>query len=103
MPQFEKLDCKRGAPMGRAEWRPEPPKPIRPTEKKSIRLFNVNLDSGGYDDGGAYWGLPRYNLWCATNDDDYRQFVRADTREKAADDLMLGDILLKRSTGRDHK
>ena len=26
-------------------------------EPRNIRLFKMALDSGGYDDGGAYWGI----------------------------------------------
>ena len=50
-----------------------------PTADRSIRLFKVNIDSGGYDEGGAYWGHGE-PLWCATDDEDYREFVRAHHR-----------------------
>jgi hypothetical protein len=54
---------------------------------RSIRLFRVRLDNGGYDDGGAYWGIGE-PLWCAIDSDGNRQFIRASRREKAA--LLLG-------------
>ncbi len=93
--QFDNVDCSRGAPMGRAEW-PEPP-----TKPKSVRLFRVRLDSGGYDDGGAYWGLESRGqmLFCATDDANYRRFVRAATRGLAANELRLPNWLLKVQRG----
>ena len=45
--QFDAVDCRYGSQMGRAEWREAP------TVAKSVRLFRVRLDSGGYEDGGA--------------------------------------------------
>lgn len=89
--QFEDVDCQYGAPMGRAEW------PTKPKERKSVCLFRVNLDCGGYDDGGAYFGLPQRNLWCATDNANYREFVRAPTRKQAAKQLKLSNELLKKA------
>ncbi len=48
--QFEKVDCARGAPMGRADYGQ------RPGEGLRVRLFRVRLDTGGYDDGGRVLG-----------------------------------------------
>jgi hypothetical protein len=50
---------------------------------RTIRLFHVRIDSGGYDDGGAYWGLGD-PIYCASNDDDYFATVRASNRTHAA-------------------
>jgi hypothetical protein len=61
---------------------------------RSVRLFRVNLDSGGYDDGGAYWGFGG-TLWCAMDDDGSRQFVRAGSRESAAFALDIPPNALK--------
>lgn len=80
MAQFQKMNLSRGAPMGRSE------SPLGDAPR-SIRLFRVNLDSGGYDDGGAYWGRGA-PLYCAQCDEGGRQFVRAASRNRAA--LMLG-------------
>lgn len=73
MKQFNAVNTTRGAPMGRphAHW--------LDNEPKSIRLFRVNLDSGGYDDGGAYWGSGQ-PLWCARDRSGAEQFVRANSR-----------------------
>lgn len=48
-----KVNCQYGAPMGRASYDER-------KELKSERFFDrtVQLDSGGYDKGGAYWGFP---------------------------------------------
>ena len=55
-----KVDASRGAPFGRADtgaeqalWRCRP-----------LYLRRVLLDRGGYDPGGAYWGLGD-PIWCA--------------------------------------
>lgn len=50
--------------------------------ENKIRVFMVRLDSGGYDDGGAYWGFGQ-SLYCATDGADYRQFTRANGRLSA--------------------
>lgn len=51
--QFEPVDCSRGAPMGRPYRSPAPD--VAPPA--ILRVRRVRIDSGGYDDGGAYWGL----------------------------------------------
>lgn len=72
-----------GAPMGRHS------RGIAENcELGSIHLFRVNLDSGGYDRGGAYWGHGAL-IYCATDGGDYFATVRASSRERAALDLGL--------------
>jgi hypothetical protein len=67
-----------------------------PTDKKVVSLFRVRL-CACYDDGGAYWGYPSYNLWCArATEHDYQQFVRAPTRQDAAKELGLTNDNLMR-------
>jgi len=51
------------------------------------RCFRVRLDSGGYDDGGAYWGIGM-PLYCIENEEDEhgvgnRMFHRAMNRDDA--------------------
>lgn len=71
--QFDDVSGRYGAPMGRTTYgTPE-------NAAGKIRLFRVVLDSGGYDDGGAYWGHGGA-LYCATDGEDYRDFVRASSR-----------------------
>lgn len=104
MAQFAKVNSQRGAPMGRQGYgNPE-------DAQSKILLFKVALDSGGYDDGGAYWGLnvQGNSLYCAMDCDpdyrrlisdrlkgvskdkslDYRRFIRANSRKQAAE--LLG-------------
>lgn len=80
--QFETVSSRYGAPMGRRA-----AGHIDTDTPKSVRLFRVNLDSGGYDDGGAYWGLGQ-PLFCAIDKDGDRQFIRTTSRQRAA--LLFG-------------
>lgn len=84
MKQFADVSSARGAPMGRRS------APDLDSAPRSVRLFAVRLDSGGYDDGGAYWGIrrPGVRLWCARDADGAQRFADAATREQAA--LILG-------------
>lgn len=89
--QFASVSSRYGAPMGRrADSYLETDLP------RFVRLFRVRLDSGGYDDGGAYWGIGA-PLWCAEDDDGNRQFLRAGSRERAALELGIGNAALKKS------
>ncbi len=77
--QMSDVNCSRGAPMGRSH---------SPHISVPCRLFQVRLDAGGYDDGGAYWGSGE-RLWCARDDEGNEQFVRAPNRSVAAHLLGL--------------
>lgn len=80
--QFPDVSCKYGAPMGRSSFgTPD-------HAEGKIRVFRVNLDSGGYDDGGAYWGTGQ-PLFCATDGAEYRQFIRASSRLAAIAELEI--------------
>lgn len=48
MKQFDNVNAKRGAPMGR--------QPIFDNDDATVTVFKVNMVDGDYDDGGAYWG-----------------------------------------------
>lgn len=87
MKQFDKVSGKYGAPMGRDAY--GTPENAHDAGYK-IKLFKVKLDSSGYDDGGAYWGLNSSNyLYCAyDNSGVYRDFARAASREHAA--MIMG-------------
>lgn len=89
MAQFSKVNGRYGAPMGR---RNTGHAPI--DGPKSVRLFKVRIDSGGYDDGGAYWGHGQ-PIYCATDGADYFATVRADSRLRAIVDLDLPASCLK--------
>lgn len=92
--QFNDVSSARGAPMGRRTY-------MGQAGPRSISLFKVRLDHGGYDDGGAYWGINSRGtyLYCARTDDgEYRQFVRAASREDARQCLGITPQQLKRAT-----
>ena len=76
-----------GAPMGRAEWLPCNAAP------RTVRVFKVTLNSGGYDIGGAYWGTGN-TLYCATDSMLYREFLRAKNRAAAIVGLGIDSTLL---------
>jgi hypothetical protein len=86
--QFENVSTRYGAPMGR-HCAPD----LKKT-RRSIRLFRVNLDSGGYDDGGAYWGFP-CDLWAAVDSEGDMQTVRAASRIRAAFELEIPNGCLR--------
>lgn len=87
MPQFENASSPYGAQIGRLEYNGVP--------KNKIRVFRVVINMGGYDDGGAYWGIGK-PLFCATDGADFRQFVRADTRLRAVVELGIARQKLAR-------
>lgn len=94
MKQFTDVNSQYGAPMGRATYHGDSEAPYK------FRLFKVRLNSGGYDDGGAYWGTgePLYcadsePLYCDESETDYpnvRFFRRAKNRNTARA-LVLAD------------
>ena len=90
--KFNECDYSRGAPMGRFEYGDS-----KIQGKATVRLFQVHLDNGGYDNGGAYWGIGP-QLWCALADE-YRRFTRAATRREAMLELGLTRYQLKNKRG----
>ncbi len=64
-----KVSTHLGAPMGRYG---------KGTEPANTRIYNrkVNLDSGGYDKGGVYWGLGPELRVKYTKDLKYIEFYR---------------------------
>ena len=73
-PQLPRVDCSRGAPMGRISWAEDFSEPCR--------CFRLRFEGGAYDTGGAYWGFPA-DVYCATNGEGFRQFTRAASRAEA--------------------
>lgn len=90
-PTITAVSSRYGAPMGRADWLDLKPDDLAP---RTVHLFRVRLDSGGYDAGGAYWGHGE-PLFCATDGENYREFTRARNREHAAIILDLKPESLK--------
>jgi hypothetical protein len=74
------VDCRYGAPMGRAAREGY----IVTINSRPMYLVRCPLDSGGYDAGGAYWGLgePLY-YYAAQPEGLIDGYVRGRTREKA--------------------
>ena len=89
MRQTSQVSCKYGAPMGRSSHGS-----VVPGQK--VRLIRLNIDGGGYDDGGAYWGLgkPVYMAW--TVDAEYEGYIRANSRKEAASELGITDSLKRK-------
>lgn len=85
--KMENVSSKYGAPMGRRDYGNTP--------ENGIRLFRVYLDAGGYDNGGAYWGLGM-PLYCAEKDD-YQRFIRAASRKEAAEKLGIAHALKRKA------
>ena len=73
----EPVNAKYGAPMGRHLG----PDFLSP-EAGKIHLRRVPLNSGGYDRGGAYWGLGQ-PIWHAMDQDGNEVCFRAPSREAA--------------------
>jgi hypothetical protein len=76
------VNCTFGAPMGRETVLAafyEQSEPVKAS------LYRVAIDRGGYDKGGAYWGIGK-PLYCA-HADGFQAFQRANTRQEAMDAL----------------
>ena len=89
MSQFENVSSRYGAPLGRRE-----DGHLETRVKRFVRLFRVRINSGGYDDGGAYWGIGE-PLFCAIDGDGNRKFTRAPSRFLAAVKLDIPAPALK--------
>ena len=76
-PQFPEVNARYGAPMGRWTGRED-------CKGTPCRVFRVRLDSGGYDQGGAYFGGESNGkrLYCAQGDG-LQLFTRQDSRSAA--------------------
>ena len=75
---MKNVDSKYGAPMGRSSVSLER---LQESGGK-ISLKRIPLDEGGYDSGGAYWGIGA-PLFVAQNDEGEEFYFRAPDRETA--------------------
>lgn len=69
-----------GSSMGRRDYGKYYNKPIK------VHLNHIRLDRGGYDKGGAYWGIGERLYLCAADIDDLEViyfFFRAKNRYEA--------------------
>ena len=69
------VSSRRGAPMGRPGGHIDPDSP-------RYHLRRIRLNSGGYDSGGAYWGLGASLYWVADQEGE-GDFFRARNRDDA--------------------
>ena len=92
--QFEAVNSQYGAPMGRASYGADC---VESAPARSVRLFRVNLDAGGYDDGGAYWGHGQaiYCALCEAPGNEFMVTERANHRFHAAALLEIKPSQLK--------
>lgn len=92
MPKFNPtpdVNSKYGAPMGRpahdtfTDKQGQTFKLVVNEDAKPFRLIRCPLDSGGYDRGGAYWGLGDPLYYYEGPLSDINGYVRGKTRELA--------------------
>ncbi len=78
--KLSNVSSKYGAPMGRH---------TGPTISYGgkVNLQRVHIDRGGYDSGGAYWGLGAPLYWCC-NEDGEEGFIRARDRSDAKRQIL---------------
>jgi hypothetical protein len=69
-------DRSRGAGMGRVDTRPA-------AWSGKVCMTKVRLNQGGYDSGGAYWGVAEPLYWAASDDGELDLWFRAESREAA--------------------
>lgn len=76
------VSCYYGAPMGRHAQGREPAGPLF--------AFAVPLDSGGYDPGGAYWGIRARGrmLYAVTDGAEFVRYVDARCRSHALAEVL---------------
>ena len=77
-PSQIEVSSKYGAPMGRVG---------KHGLEGKVTLSNVVIDSGGYDEGGAYWGRGA-QLWVAWDDEGGCVYFRAARLRNAIIELM---------------
>ena len=79
MPKLPDVSIRYGAPMGRVEHKPNADAP-------ALSVDFVPLDAGGYDAGGAYWGIPSNLYHAHCEEHGVSIFTRAKSRKAAFDD-----------------
>jgi len=76
-------DPKRGASMGRQD-NPS----LWPNATRKFTLQRVRINSGGYDSGGAYWGIGQPLYWANCESGSIEFFFRARDRAAAKQELL---------------
>lgn len=78
MAKLDRVDASRGAPLGRDD------KPsLCPNVRRKFQVMRIRLNSGGYDSGGAYWGIGPRLYWASCIDGSIEFFFRAKDRAAA--------------------
>jgi hypothetical protein len=79
------VNCRYGAPMGRASHPNEFSEQHYTVMSNAPPMYLVRcpLDRGGYDRGGAYWGLGEPLYYYEAHLTDIRGYVRGRTRQHA--------------------
>lgn len=76
---FPRLDCSRGAPMGRHG--------DNPSNLQDLKTLYAMHQGGaeGYDKGGAYWGYPCnvWAVWGRSGGEIFTTYVRANSKQEA--------------------
>ncbi|AKM09369.1 hypothetical protein [Croceicoccus naphthovorans] len=67
------VNARYGAPLGRRSHQQGDVLPDDPP----LTLLHCPLDEGGYDEGGAYWGLGDPLFWVGNDEGDLAYFLRA--------------------------
>lgn len=80
------VNCSRGAPMGRADFDNGAARDL----PRKFYVRRIQLNSGGYDNGGAYWGLgaPLYLAETVDVEAEAFFFFRAADREAAKAEVL---------------
>lgn len=75
------VDARHGAPMGRPSTFPK-------TETKRFYLSRVRINQGGYDSGGAYWGIGQPLFQACAADGDACFYFRVSDRSAAKNHIL---------------
>lgn len=95
--KLSKVNSKYGAPMGRGGLPPDLFATRAFGEGAKVKLAQVRINCGGYDNGGAYWGLglPLYRAYFYDNGEATECFFRASSRSMAKKQLLEYEPELK--------
>ena len=85
---FPEVSGRYGAPMGRIG--------DNPANLQDVKRLHARRQGGGggYDKGGAYWGLPSnvYGVWAHIDGETVCTYVRANSRVTAINKVKAGEV-----------
>lgn len=79
-PPLPNVSSKYGAPMGRCDH-------AHPGNEYKVYVHQIPVNAGGYDKGGAYWGLGAPLFRAISADGEFVRYLRARDRAQAIQDL----------------